>query len=269
MDLLDKSLNNLIKYFICSEHFTDDCFLDPPHNARLKKTSRPVSAPIPTIFHNNILTQNLHNVITTNANTIADTDPILSHIEEVDEPHPAGRDTSTTSAVGEKYSDLVKSSVSDKKQLTEETLPVLDKCNESNASINPLIFDVTVEDIQSTKNDVSLSDIESFYDTGVRSENALNNSDDIPFSCLQQSNGDVNSLATDKKLANDYHDVCRLCAQVFHDSGESIHLFNDESNDDYEDLAISYIEQLLPNMVSSQNCMNFLMSSISVWIRSK
>ncbi|XP_062701747.1 THAP domain-containing protein 1 B isoform X2 [Aedes albopictus] len=52
-DLLDKSLSNIIKYFLCSEHFSDDCFQDPPHNRKLKKTSRPVVVPIPTIFHNN------------------------------------------------------------------------------------------------------------------------------------------------------------------------------------------------------------------------
>ncbi|XP_065080949.1 uncharacterized protein LOC135703607 [Ochlerotatus camptorhynchus] len=52
-DLLEKSINNIIKYFLCSEHFSDDCFQDPPHNRKLKKTSRPVVVPIPTIFHNN------------------------------------------------------------------------------------------------------------------------------------------------------------------------------------------------------------------------
>ncbi|XP_062536553.1 uncharacterized protein LOC134205368 isoform X2 [Armigeres subalbatus] len=52
-DLLDKSINNIIKYFLCSEHFSNECFLDPPHNTKLKKTIRPVVVPIPTIFHNN------------------------------------------------------------------------------------------------------------------------------------------------------------------------------------------------------------------------
>lgn len=52
-DLLEKSLCNIIKYYLCSEHFSDDCFQDPPHNRKLRKTSRPVVVPIPTIFHNN------------------------------------------------------------------------------------------------------------------------------------------------------------------------------------------------------------------------
>lgn len=54
-DLLEKKINTLIKYFLCSEHFTDDCFNDPPRNSRLKRQHRPeVSFPIPTIFNNNI-----------------------------------------------------------------------------------------------------------------------------------------------------------------------------------------------------------------------
>ncbi|XP_058813995.1 uncharacterized protein LOC131677911 isoform X2 [Topomyia yanbarensis] len=54
-DLLEKSLNNIIKYFLCSEHFSDECFQDSPHNRKLKKTSRPVVVPIPTIFQNNFV----------------------------------------------------------------------------------------------------------------------------------------------------------------------------------------------------------------------
>lgn len=53
-DLLDKSLNNIIKYYLCSSHFTDDCFTDQSR-AHLKKQSRPkVIVPIPSIFLNNI-----------------------------------------------------------------------------------------------------------------------------------------------------------------------------------------------------------------------
>lgn len=53
-DLLEKNLNNIVKYYLCSEHFTADCFQDPPHNRKLKKTSRPTMVvPIPTIFRNN------------------------------------------------------------------------------------------------------------------------------------------------------------------------------------------------------------------------
>lgn len=40
---------------MCSEHFTADCFLDPPNNTRLKKLLRPeVWFPIPSVFNSNI-----------------------------------------------------------------------------------------------------------------------------------------------------------------------------------------------------------------------
>lgn len=52
-DLLEKSINNIVKYYLCSEHFTDECFIDPPFNRKLRKTSRPMVVPIPTIFRNN------------------------------------------------------------------------------------------------------------------------------------------------------------------------------------------------------------------------
>lgn len=53
-DLLDKTLNNIIKYYLCSSHFTDDCFTDETR-MHLKKQSRPkVVVPIPSIFKNNI-----------------------------------------------------------------------------------------------------------------------------------------------------------------------------------------------------------------------
>lgn len=53
-DLLEKKLSCITKYYLCSEHFSDDCFIDPPNNTRLKKTLYPLSIPIPTIFRCNI-----------------------------------------------------------------------------------------------------------------------------------------------------------------------------------------------------------------------
>lgn len=54
-DLMEKKMSSVVKYFLCSEHFTSGCFADPPFNTRLKKMTRPeVSIPIPTIFENNI-----------------------------------------------------------------------------------------------------------------------------------------------------------------------------------------------------------------------
>lgn len=53
-DLLEKKINCITKYYLCSEHFTKDCFMDPPANTRLKKKINPVCIPIPSIFKCNI-----------------------------------------------------------------------------------------------------------------------------------------------------------------------------------------------------------------------
>lgn len=53
-DLLEKKLSCITKYYLCSEHFSDDCFTDPPNNTRLKKTLYPLYIPVPTIFKCNI-----------------------------------------------------------------------------------------------------------------------------------------------------------------------------------------------------------------------
>lgn len=52
-DLLEKPLLRIIKYYICSVHFTEDCFSDPPNNKTLKRISRPFQVPVPTIFESN------------------------------------------------------------------------------------------------------------------------------------------------------------------------------------------------------------------------
>lgn len=53
-DLLEKKLSSITKYYLCSEHFSDDCFVDPPNNTRLNKNLYPLSIPVPTIFKCNI-----------------------------------------------------------------------------------------------------------------------------------------------------------------------------------------------------------------------
>lgn len=53
-DLLDKELDKLVKYYMCSDHFERDCFYDAETKTRLKKTLRPVMVPIPTIFKCNL-----------------------------------------------------------------------------------------------------------------------------------------------------------------------------------------------------------------------
>lgn len=52
--MLEKKLTSITKYFLCSEHFAEDSFFDPPNNTRLKKSLNPVNIPIPSIFKCNI-----------------------------------------------------------------------------------------------------------------------------------------------------------------------------------------------------------------------
>lgn len=51
---MEKPLLRIIKYYICSAHFADDCFTDPPYNTTLKRISRPFQVPVPTIFESNL-----------------------------------------------------------------------------------------------------------------------------------------------------------------------------------------------------------------------
>jgi hypothetical protein len=55
-DLCKKTINAIIKYTLCADHFSDDCFHDPEHKTRLKKRMvNKVHAwvPLPTIFQDN------------------------------------------------------------------------------------------------------------------------------------------------------------------------------------------------------------------------
>lgn len=51
---MGKDLSKLVKYYMCSDHFENHCFIDPQTKSRLKKTSRPVVVPVPTIFKYNL-----------------------------------------------------------------------------------------------------------------------------------------------------------------------------------------------------------------------
>ncbi|GAB0094179.1 THAP-type domain-containing protein [Sergentomyia squamirostris] len=54
-DLLStKPLKQLIKYFICAEHFEDNCFVSGSQRMVLRKQMHPLEIPIPTIFKSNI-----------------------------------------------------------------------------------------------------------------------------------------------------------------------------------------------------------------------
>lgn len=82
---MEKKMSSIVKYFLCSEHFTSGCFADPPYNTRLKKTTRPeVSIPIPSIFENNIEKYIPKNV-QLNADQSQANDEILFNSNDLDE----------------------------------------------------------------------------------------------------------------------------------------------------------------------------------------
>lgn len=211
LDLLDKSLNNLIKYFICSEHFTNDCFLDPPYNTKLKKTSRPVSAPIPTIFKCNFFIQNLNNVKTSKIHSVK---PYVGKTSDELDSH-------------EKITHIIEEN---KTENLEETI------------IGPQF---NTFDIQNTDNDTSsfLLDIEAGYETSDDcSEIDIQNGNELPPIYLLQSN-DLNENAKANDMENE--NICRLCAKVFDYSDELIKLFTDN----HDDIATTYLENVVPNTV--------------------
>lgn len=64
--MLDKPLDKLVKYYMCSDHFESDCYHDPDTKTRLKKNnSRPVVVPVPTIFQCNLSNVVGQNVVLT------------------------------------------------------------------------------------------------------------------------------------------------------------------------------------------------------------
>ncbi|XP_055679021.1 uncharacterized protein LOC129787461 [Lutzomyia longipalpis] len=53
-DLLSKPLVKLVKYFMCSDHFEDHCFVPGSKRSVLRKQMHPLEIPVPTIFKSNI-----------------------------------------------------------------------------------------------------------------------------------------------------------------------------------------------------------------------
>lgn len=51
---MGKPIQQIIKYHLCSDHFTDDCFAAPPDRSKLNKCLRPFSVPLPSRFTCNI-----------------------------------------------------------------------------------------------------------------------------------------------------------------------------------------------------------------------
>lgn len=190
--------------------------MDPPYNTKLKKTSRPVSAPIPTIFQCNILTQNLSNVGTP-------------------KPDPVVKQSVT------KTSDKLDSNLNEK----ESTYFVVEEINEIDNQEAEIVGSKlsNFDDIHSMNNKTSclILDIEVGYKiVDISSENEIHNGNDLPPFCLVQSN-DLN----DDETFNNSENMCRLCANVFDYSDNLIKLFSDDG----EETTMTHIENFMSNMV--------------------
>lgn len=55
-DLMDKKLENLTKYYLCSDHFASDAFVNPETDDKsFLRLNRLYSIPLPTIFEDNLM----------------------------------------------------------------------------------------------------------------------------------------------------------------------------------------------------------------------
>lgn len=55
-DLLDKKISNLTKYYLCSDHFSFDAFMNPEvEDKQLLRLNKTLSIPIPTFFEDNLM----------------------------------------------------------------------------------------------------------------------------------------------------------------------------------------------------------------------
>lgn len=174
-DLMEKKMSSIVKYFLCSEHFTSGCFADPPYNTRLKKTTRPeVSIPIPSIFENNIDKYIPKNVQLNvgNSDTIEDISFSGNHLDEC-------------------YNCEVPSDV----HFMDAELPDI---NHSGIAINGLTNDHSFVDIN------ALDTLSDSYDFIIEDDHIEQSANMQIFSSTENTT-EVKTLAL----------MCRLCAAIF------------------------------------------------------
>lgn len=209
-------LNNIIKYHICSEHFTDDCFKDPHERKLLKKTSRPVNVPIPTIFKNNI-DQFLSKNSCTNISNVDQTLTQLSSIDCV--------------GVGSGVAELTSVQILDDDSL------YLGKSQEYDIDgMEAYCLATNAEGpIQIYRN----NDVEFMMEERLEDDEPV---DDI----YDEFAEDVKYNACDTVVVKDldYENVCRLCADTVTNSSDMVDLFTPSLRQ-----SLDHINKLLPKQV--------------------
>lgn len=210
-DLMTKPLNTIIKYFLCSEHFTDDCFVDPQSRSRLKRSVRPFFAPLPSIFKSNI-----EQYIRTNK-PLANTD---QHGNEVD--------ADSLAKTADIYQHFIANSI--RKEDDEEqdendfiyVTPIEDDVNVEEAAEgdndgqNYIIHDGSSQDQVVVRNLNFASESSAYLILSDQDEDDKNEELQDEIIVLveeQETEMELDHAEAKERLMNDA--TCRLCAKVF------------------------------------------------------
>lgn len=210
--MVEKTLKNLIKYYLCSEHFTDDCFTSD-QKTNLKKTSRPITVPIPTIFESNI------------------------------EQYVPKSATKTSNYIFNKSIESAKEYFIEENVQEEETIQAEEEEDDNADQFQNYLIETTLQNVEDT-----LQDNES--NEGIIYFQKVSNIDDPLDNFYLKDDGDcvdetmsiletVDSIDEPKQLFA----TCRLCASEF-TFDEVVSIFN-------TDFGISeFLDRLMPNEVS-------------------
>ncbi|KAG4079977.1 hypothetical protein HA402_006289 [Bradysia odoriphaga] len=224
-DLLEKPLNNIIKYHICSEHFTDDCFKDPHERKLLKKTSRPVNVPIPTIFKNNIdqfLYKNNSNNKYSPNNSISNVDQTLSQLSSIDSIDCVGNGTGVAELTSVQILDDDSLYLGKAQEYDIDGMEAY--CLTTNAEGPIQIY---------RNNDVEFMMEERLEDDEPADDIYDEFAEDVKYNC---------DTIVVKEV--DYENVCRLCADTVPNGSDMIDLFAPNLRQ-----SLDHINKLLPRQI--------------------
>lgn len=218
-DLLEKTLKNLIKYYLCAAHFTDDCFTTELKTT-LKKTSRPISVPIPTIFESNI------------------------------EQYVPKSATKTSNYVFSKTIDSAKEyfteNAVDAIQDDEETIQAEEEEEENNPDqFQNYLISTTLQNVEDTLQDNEENE-GIIYFQKVSNIDSLENFYLKDGDCVDETMSILESTVDTIDEPKQLFVTCRLCASEF-TFDEVVSIFNTEFG------IAEFLERLMPNEVSFFN----------------
>lgn len=246
-DLMDKPINTIIKYFMCSEHFTDDCFVDPQTRNKLKKSIRPFFVPLPSIFQCNI-------------------EQYIRSDKPVFDSHP---ENAIEANSPQKYIDSPPPQT-DKEDLYEQVIDHSMSAEENDfIYVTPIEKDVECDDIQNgpqhyimhsgtsdqnvlenelhfsaTEDDNNQSMIVTLSDMH---ENDNNKIEDEMLVLVEEPSTELELQARESK-EKEFECMCRLCAEVFASNFEMLRIYG-------QDRSLEENLQLLLNDVVSVRIM--------------